>query len=125
LTRANKKERVKDMKSNRVRTNKGKLDGFVGFLTDMDNVQAERNELRLLVNPRYWRWSNRKLLRKIRKVGNAILRKGLPPEEPQEPVTAVPVTPANGQAPPPELPPPANGRTEKTEETPSEPGGGA
>lgn len=55
-----------------------KLDEFVDFLMQMDNVQAERNELRLLVNSAYWRWSNRKLLKKIRKVGNAVLKTGLP-----------------------------------------------
>jgi len=54
--------------------NRQRLDTFVGFLIEMDNVQAERNELKLLVDPAYWRWSNRKLLKKIRRVGNAILR---------------------------------------------------
>ncbi|GHV04050.1 hypothetical protein FACS1894211_16700 [Clostridia bacterium] len=73
--------------------NKKKLDGFVLFLLDMDNVQAERNELKLLVDPRYWRWSNRKLLRKIRKVGNVILKKGLQ-EKPQEPMTVAPAAPS-------------------------------
>ena len=53
-----------------------KLDDFIDFVLQMDNVQAERNELRMLVDTGYWRWSNRNLLKKIRKVGKTVLKKG-------------------------------------------------
>jgi len=42
---------------------------------EMDGVQAERSEFKLLVDKQYWRWSKQRLLKKIRKVGTSILRR--------------------------------------------------
>jgi hypothetical protein len=55
-----------------------KLNAFIAFISEMDNMQAERSEYKLLVDKQYWRWSKHKLLKRIRKVGNLILRKGKP-----------------------------------------------
>ena len=59
--------------------NRDKLNSVIAFVQEMDNVQAERSELRLLVDKQYWRWSKQKLLKRIRKIGNSILRKGEKP----------------------------------------------
>ncbi len=91
------------------------LDEFVEFIMEMDNVQAERNELRLLVDPKYWRWSNKRLLKRIRRVGKIILH-GVKPEPTEVPVFDDTVAPT---AEPPAKPPESESKPESGNSVPA------